>query len=139
MLAWCQKHVQLQRSAAARHSLYIKYLTENIYNDYNIMLFYSGIFTGCSGSMRTFSKHYSKCKTVSEKFIKEEIADISQDNPQKNFWNILTSKNIFITLPYSGDILGVFLKHFWIFWKHYFVITGIYRKINVCYYQLTHF
>ena len=34
----------------------------------------------------------------------------SQDNPQINLLNFLTSKNIFITLQYSGDILGILLK-----------------------------
>ena len=74
------------------------------------------IFTSCQGSMRTFSKHYSKCKTVSIKFRKTlqerrlPILNFSQDNPQINFLNSLTSKNIFITLKYSGDILGISLK-----------------------------
>ena len=34
----------------------------------------------------------------------------SQDNPQNNSLNFLTSENIFITLKYSGNILGIFLK-----------------------------
>ena len=34
----------------------------------------------------------------------------SQDNPQNNFLNFFTSKIIFITLQYSGDILGIFWK-----------------------------
>ena len=34
----------------------------------------------------------------------------SQDNLQNNFLNFLTSKNIFITLQYSRDIVGIFLK-----------------------------
>ena len=63
-----------------------------------------------------FSKYYSKCKTVSIKFRKIlherrlPILKFSQDNPQNIFLNFLTSKNIFITLQYSGDILGIFLK-----------------------------
>ena len=74
------------------------------------------IFTSCQGSMRTFPKHYSKCKTVSIKFRKTlqerrlPILKFSQNNPQNNFLNFLTSKNIFITLQYSGYILGIFLK-----------------------------
>ena len=74
------------------------------------------VFTSCQGSMQTFSKHYSKCKMVSIKFRKTlqerglPILKFSQDNPQINFLNFLTSKNIFITLQYSGDILGIFLK-----------------------------
>ena len=74
------------------------------------------MFNICQGSMWTFSKHYSKCKTVSIKFRKTlqerklPILKFSQDNPQINFLNFLTSKNIFITLQYSGDILGIFLK-----------------------------
>ena len=81
-----------------------------------IMLYYFEIFTSYQGSMWTFSKHYSKCKTVSIKFRKTlqerrlPILKFSQDNPQNNFLNFLTSKNIFITLQYSGDILGIFLK-----------------------------
>ena len=80
------------------------------------MLCYFEIFTSCQGSMGTFSKHYSKCKTVSIKFRKTlqerrlPILKFSQNNPQNNFLNFLTSKNIFITLQYSGDILGIFLK-----------------------------
>ena len=38
------------------------------------------------------------------------ILNFSQDDPQNNFLNFLTSKNIFITLQYSGDTLGIFLK-----------------------------
>ena len=81
-----------------------------------IMLCYFEIFTSCQGSMRIFSKHYSKCKTVSIKFRKTlqerrlTISSFSQDKPQNNFFNYLTSKTIFITLQYSGDILGVFVK-----------------------------
>ena len=60
------------------------------------------------GLMRTFSKHYSKCKTVSIKFRKTfqerrlQILKFSQTS-----WLM---KNIFITLQYSSDILGIFLK-----------------------------
>ena len=115
-----------------------------------IMLCYFEIFTSCQGSMWTFSKHYSKCKTVSVKFRKTlqerrlPILKFSQDNPQNNFLNFLTSKNIFKLY----NIPGISLKYFWnrhssnvprIFWKHYFVITGICRKINICYYQIIHF
>ena len=81
-----------------------------------IMLCLFEIFTSCQGSMRTFSKHYFKCKTVSIKFRKTlqerklPILKFSQDNPQINFLNFLTAKNIFITLQYSRDILGIFLK-----------------------------
>ena len=81
------------------------------------MLCYFEIFTSCQGSMGTFSKHYSKCKTVSIKFRKTlqerrlPILNFSQDNPQNKFFlDFLTSKNIFITLQYSGDIPGIFLK-----------------------------
>ena len=78
------------------------------------------IFTSCQGSMGTFSKHCSKCKTVSIKFRKTlqerklPILKFSQDNPQINFLNFLTSKNIFITSQYSGDILGIFLKQIFV-------------------------
>ena len=80
------------------------------------MLCYFELFTTCQGWIRTFSKHYSKCKTVSIKFRKAlqerrlPILTFSQYNPQKIFQNFLTSKNVFITLQYSGDILGIFLK-----------------------------
>ena len=80
------------------------------------MLCFFEFFTNCQGSMRTFSKHYSKWKTVSITFRKTlqerrlPKLQFSQDNPQNNFLNFLTSKNIFITLQYSGDILGIFLK-----------------------------
>ena len=74
------------------------------------------IFTSCQGSMRIFSKHYTKYKTVLIKFRKTlqerrlPILKLSYDNPQINFLNFLTSKNIFIILHYSEDILGIFLK-----------------------------
>ena len=47
-------------------------------------------------------------KTLQERRIR--ILKFSQDNPQNIFLNFLTSKNIFITLQYSGDILEIFLK-----------------------------
>ena len=81
-----------------------------------IILCYFKMFTSGQVSMCTFSKHYSKCKTVSIKFGKTlqerklPILKFLQDNPQKFFLNYLTSKNIFITLQYSWDILGIFLK-----------------------------
>ena len=81
-----------------------------------IILRYFEIFASYQGSMRTFSKHYSKRKTVSVKFRKTlqerrlPILKFSQNNPQNNFLNFLTYKNVFITLQYSGDILGIFLK-----------------------------
>ena len=74
------------------------------------------IFTRCQGSMRNFSKHYSERKTVSIKFRKIlqqkrlPILKFSQDNPQNNFLNFLSSKNVFMTLQQSGDIFGIFLK-----------------------------
>ena len=88
-----------------------------------IMLWYFEIFTSCQGLMWTFSKHYSKCKTVSIKFRKTlqerrlPILKFSQDNPQNNFLNFLTSKNIsFIALIYhwnifETDIPGMFLEY----------------------------
>ena len=108
-----------------------------------IMLCYFETFTICEGLMWIFSKHYSKCITISTKFRKTlperklSILKFSQDNPQNNFLIFMTSKNIFITLEYSGNILGIFLKQTFvnvhqIFWKHYFVITGICQKINIC-------
>ena len=67
--------------------------------------------------MRSFSKHYSKCKAVSikvRKLLQERrlpIVKFWQHNPQNNFLNFLTPKNIFITLQYTRDIFGIFLKH----------------------------
>ena len=81
-----------------------------------IMLCYFETFTICQGSMWIFSKHYPQLITVSIKFRKTlqkrklPILKLSQDNPQNNFLIFLTSKNIFITLEYSGDILEIFLK-----------------------------
>ena len=81
-----------------------------------IMLCYFEIFTSYQRWMATFSKHHSKHKTVSIKFRKTfqerrlPIVKFSEDNPQNNFLNFLTSKTFFITLQYSGDILGIFLK-----------------------------
>ena len=66
--------------------------------------------------MGTFSKHYSKFKTVSINFRKTlqerrlQISTFWQDNPQNHVLNFLTSKNIFITLQCSRDMLGIFLK-----------------------------
>ena len=80
------------------------------------MLRYFKTSTSCQGSMGSFSKHYCKCKTVSMKFRKTlqerrlPISKFLQNNPQSKFLNFLTSKNIFIALQYSGDILGMFLK-----------------------------
>ena len=81
-----------------------------------IMLRYFKTSTSCQGSMWSFSKHYCKCKTVSMKFRKTlqerrlPISKFLQNNAQSKFLNFLTSKNIFIALQYSGDILGMFLK-----------------------------
>ena len=109
-----------------------------------IILCYFEIFTSSQGSMRTFSNHYFRCKTVSIKFRKTlqekrlPISKFSQDNRQNNFLNFLTSENI---------IPGISLEYFWnrhswnvprIFWKHYFMITGICQKINIWYYQIVH-
>ena len=108
----CQKYVQLQRFAAARNSL----MHEIQFIIIAIMLCQIEIFISCQGSMRTSSKYYSKCKTVSIKFRKTlqerrlPISKFSQNNPQNNFLNFLTSRNIFIALQYSGDILRIFLK-----------------------------
>ena len=47
-------------------------------------------------------------KTLQER--RRPILKFPQDNPQNSFWNFLTSKNIFITLQCSGDILAISLK-----------------------------
>ena len=73
------------------------------------MLCYFEIFTSCRGSMQTFSKHFFKSKTVSIKFrktLEERTLSISKFS----LLDFLTSKNIFINLQHSGDILGIFLK-----------------------------
>ena len=80
------------------------------------MLCYIEIFASGQGSMRNFLKHYSKCKIVSIKFRKTLperrllVLKFSQDNPQNNFLNFLTSKNIFITT--SKHIPRIFLEYF---------------------------
>ena len=90
---------------------YIKYLTEKIYNDNNNVLPFWN-----QGSMQTFSKHYFKYKTVSimfRKTLQERILPIlkfSQYNGKNNVFHFLTSKSFFVTLKYSGDSLGIFLK-----------------------------
>ena len=56
-----------------------------------IKLLYFEIFTSCQGLMQTFSKHYSKCKTVSINFRKTlqesrlPISKLPQDSPKNNF------------------------------------------------------
>ena len=66
--------MQLQRFAAARNSL-IHQISEGKFMMIVIMSRYFEIFTSCQGSMRNFSKHHYKCKTVSTKFIvREETA-----------------------------------------------------------------
>ena len=81
-----------------------------------IMLHPFEIFTSCQRSMWTFSKHCSKCKMVSiksRKILQERrlpILEFSQDDSQNNFLNFLTSKNLCLSLQYSRDILGIFLK-----------------------------
>ena len=95
------------------------------------------IFTSCQGSMLTFPKHYSKCKTVSIKFRKimelilQErrlpILKFSQDNPQIIFWTFWLLKHFHNFTVFRGYPWNIFETHSWnvprIFWKHYFVIT----------------
>ena len=128
---------------------YIKYLTEKIYNGYNT-LWYFEIFTSCQALMWTFSKYYPKCKTVSIKFRKTlqerrlAILKFSQDNPQNNFLNFLTSKSIFITSQYSRDTLGIFLKQTFVKCSSSILETlicnnwNLPKKINVCCHQIIH-
>ena len=87
-----------------------------------IMLCYFEIFTSSQGSMRTFSKHYPKCKTDSIKFrktLQKRRLPILKFSPQNNFLNFYI--NNYLTLQYSGDILeiifetdicGIFLEYF---------------------------
>ena len=91
----------------------IKRLREKIHNDYNkIELFWN--FYQLPRIYASLFK--TKYKTVWIKFRKTlqerrlPISKFSQDNPQNNFLNFLTSRNIFIALQYSGDILRIFLK-----------------------------
>ena len=67
-------------------------LTEEIYNDYNNVLLFWNFYISRLQERRL------------------PILKFSQENSQKKFLNFLTSNNIFITLQYSGDILGIFLK-----------------------------
>ena len=87
-----------------------------------IMSCYFEIFSSCQRSMRTFSKNHSKCKTVLIKFRKTmPIIKFSQDNPQNNFLNSLTSKfwrypwNTFETYirGCSSNILEALLRDYW--------------------------
>ena len=76
-IAWCWKHMQLQRFAAAWNWL-IHQIPErkDLYNDCNNVALFSNVYQ-LSRSMRTFSKHHHKCKTVSTKFIaRKETANI---------------------------------------------------------------
>ena len=57
---------------------------------------YFEIFASCQGSMRNFSKHHYKCKTVSTKFIaREETVNIKAFtvNPTKQFCLLLWLKS----------------------------------------------
>ena len=76
--------------------LYIKYLREKNYIMIVIMSRYFEMFTSCQGSMRTFSKHHHKCKTVSTKFIaRKETANIKifTGKPTKQFCLLLWLKS----------------------------------------------
>ena len=80
----------------------------------NVLLIWN--FNNCQASIWTFSKHYSKWKTVSIKFKKtfqerRLPANIKNFTTQKTiFCTFWLYENIFITLQYSGNILGIFLK-----------------------------
>ena len=87
--------MQLQRFAAARNSL-IHQISEGKFMMIVIMSRYFEIFTSCQGSMRNFSKHHYKCKTVSTKFIaREETANIKifTGKPTKQFCLLLWLKS----------------------------------------------
>ena len=102
-----------------------------------IMLCYFEIFISFQGLMRTFSKHYSKCKTVSIKFrktLQERRLQIL------SFTNILTYEKYFHNFTifkgyswniFETDIRGMFLEY-------YFMIAGTCQKINICYWQIIH-
>ena len=55
---------------------------------------------------------YNGFNKVQENIAREETANITNFNFQfsNNFLNFLTPKNIFLTLQYSEDIVGIFLK-----------------------------
>ena len=112
-----------------------------------IMLWYLEIFTSFQGSLWTFSKHNSKCKTVSTTFRKSlqerrlPKLKFSLDNSQNNFFNFLTSKNIFTTIfrgypwnIFEAGICGIFLEYsgnitLWLLefaWESTFVIIKSY-------------
>ena len=65
-------------------------------------------------------QNISRFQTISIKFRKilqerrQPISKFLQENPQNNFLNFLTSKNVIKTLQYSGDILGIFLKQIFV-------------------------
>ena len=108
-----------------------------------VILCYFEIFISCQLSMWTVWKQESKCKTVSRKFRKTlqesrlPILKISQDDQENNFLNFLTSKNIFINLQYSKDVLGIFLKQIFLvysgnitFWLLEFAKRSTFVVIN---------
>ena len=65
-------------------------------------------------------QNISRFQTISIKFRKilqerrQPISKFLQENPQNNFLNFLTSKNVIKTLQYSRDILGIFLKQIFV-------------------------
>ena len=59
----------------------------------------------------------------------------SQDNPQNNFLNFLTIKNIFIPwYIFEIDIRGMFLEY-----SENITSRLLELKMNICYYQVIHF
>ena len=66
-----------------------------------IMSHYFEIFTSCQVSMRNFSKHHYKCKTVSTKFIaREETANL------KIFIGKLSKQFFLLLWPKSRSVRG---------------------------------
>ena len=121
----------------------IKPLREKIHNDYNKIELFSIFYQPPKFFANLFKTKYKTASITFRKTLQERRLPISkflQDNQQNNFFNFLTSKNIFITLKNSRDALQRFLWNVpLIFWQYYFVINGICQKINICYYQIIYF
>ena len=84
----------------------------------------------CQTSIRSFSKHYSKWKMVSIKFRKTfkrwDCLKISQDYPQNNFFNFLTSQKHFHNL--HTNIFKIFWGYPWNIFKT--EIRGIFLEYS---------
>ena len=126
----------------SRTHWYINYQREKIYINYNHVVVL--IFIFCQLSSLNTKLFKTKWKMVSIKFrktFKRWGCQYQKFHKFKHFFN----KNIFVNLK---NIVGMSVEWIWnrhswnvawIFWKHYFVITEICQKVNICYYQIIHF